>query len=69
LQKGGILIYETFTLDQPRFGKPHNPDYLLEPGELRRWFEDWKIIHHFEGIKNNPVRAVAQIVCQRGGKE
>ncbi len=69
LEKGGILIYETFTVDQPRFGKPHNPDYLLEPGELRRWFEDWKIIHHFEGIKNNPVRAVAQIVCQRGGKE
>jgi tellurite methyltransferase len=67
LKEGGILIYETFTVDQPRFGKPRNPSYLLKPGELRQWFEDWRIIHDFEGIKHNPERAVAQIVCQKGG--
>ena len=65
LKKGGILIYETFTVEQPKFGKPHNPDFLLEPGELRKWFENWKIIHYFEGIKDNPKRAVAQIVCRK----
>lgn len=67
LKGGGILIYETFTVDQPRFGKPHIPDYLLKPGELRQWFDDWRIIHYFEGIKHDPARAVAQIVCQKGG--
>ncbi|MBN1106731.1 MAG: pyridoxal-phosphate dependent enzyme, partial [Deltaproteobacteria bacterium] len=29
---GGILVYETYTVEQPRFGKPHNPDFLLKPG-------------------------------------
>jgi len=65
LKEGGIIIYETFTAEQPKFGKPHNPDFLLRPGELREWFEDWKIIHYFEGIQDNPERAVAQIVCRK----
>lgn len=65
LNQSGILIYETYTIDQPRFGKPRNPDYLLRPGELRQWFKDWKIIYYFEGIRPDPIRAVAQIVCQK----
>jgi SAM-dependent methyltransferase len=68
LKKGGIIIYETFTVEQPKFGKPHNPDFLLRPGELREWFEDWKIIHYFEGIKDNPKRAMAQIVCRKAAQ-
>jgi hypothetical protein len=28
-------------------------------------FADWEIIHYFEGIKENPTRAVAQIVCRK----
>ena len=31
---GGVLLYETFALDQARFGRPANPAFLLEPGEL-----------------------------------
>lgn len=68
LRVGGVLIYETYTVDQPRFGRPHNPDFLLKPGELRRWFDDWRIIHDFEGIRQDPERAVAQIVCQKNDK-
>lgn len=30
----GVLIYETFALGNERFGKPSNPDFLLQPGEL-----------------------------------
>jgi len=65
LKGGGILMYETFTIEQPQFGKPHNPDYLLKPGELRAWFQDWRTIHFFEGIRDNPKRAVSQIVCRK----
>lgn len=65
LRAGGILMYETFTAEQPRYGKPHNPDFLLKPGELKEWFGDWQVIHHFEGVKENPLRAVAQIVCRK----
>lgn len=34
LKPGGILLYETFALGNERYGRPHNPDFLLEPGEL-----------------------------------
>jgi tellurite methyltransferase len=68
LVKGGVLIYETFTVDQRRFGKPHNPRFLLKPGELLDWFEDWKVIHYSEGIVGQPQRAIAQIVCTKPEK-
>lgn len=32
----GMLIYETFAIGQQRFGRPSNPDFLLQPGELLR---------------------------------
>lgn len=32
--RGGVLIYQTFASGNERFGKPSNPDFLLEPGEL-----------------------------------
>jgi tellurite methyltransferase len=67
IRAGGILMYETFTRDQQRFGKPRNPDHLLKPLELRGWFQDWEVLHYFEGVKENPPRAVAQIVCRQAG--
>jgi hypothetical protein len=60
-----LLLYETFTVEQPQFGKPRNPDYLLQPGELSHMFADWEEIFYFEGIKENPTRAVAQLVARK----
>jgi SAM-dependent methyltransferase len=34
LERGGVLIYETFAQGNERFGKPSNPAFLLAPGEL-----------------------------------
>jgi len=65
LRTGGFLLYSTYTLDQAQFGKPRNPDFLLKPGELMEWFKDWQILHRFEGIQENPRRAVAEIVCRK----
>jgi SAM-dependent methyltransferase len=31
---GGVLLYETFARGNERFGRPTNPAFLLEPGEL-----------------------------------
>ena len=62
---GGYLYYETFTTEQPRFGRPHNPDYLLRPGELLDRFRSWRMVHYFEGILDKPQRAVSQIVCRK----
>jgi SAM-dependent methyltransferase len=30
----GVLIYETFAVQNERFGRPTRPDFLLRPGEL-----------------------------------
>jgi tellurite methyltransferase len=65
VRKGGVLIYETFTKDQPQYGHPYNPSFLLNPGELRGWFQDWQLIYYFEGLLENPTRAMAQIVCRK----
>jgi SAM-dependent methyltransferase len=34
LERGGLLVYETFAEGNERFGKPSNPAFLLAPGEL-----------------------------------
>ena len=34
LEPGGVFLYETFALGNERFGRPRNPDFLLERGEL-----------------------------------
>jgi len=34
LERGGMLVYETFAQGNERFGKPSNPAFLLAPGEL-----------------------------------
>jgi tellurite methyltransferase len=65
LKQGGVLIYETFTTEQVRFGKPKNPDHLLKAGELLSWFQDWEIIYTFEGVVGDPPRAVARLVCRK----
>ncbi|MBT8073653.1 MAG: methyltransferase domain-containing protein [Xanthomonadales bacterium] len=62
---GGLIIYETFTTANRRFGRPNNPRFLLKPGELKAIFRNWETIHYFEGLKKNPDRAVAQIVTRK----
>lgn len=67
IKPGGLIIYETFTLENLDFGRPNNPDFLLNPNELSTIFQDWKVIDHFEGVLKNPDRAVAQIVARKPG--
>jgi SAM-dependent methyltransferase len=71
IRPGGLIIYETFNTDQARLGKPTNPDYLLQPGELLNHFEDWEILHYFEGemsVQNQENRcAKACLVARRPG--
>ncbi|HEV2351889.1 MAG TPA: methyltransferase domain-containing protein [Terriglobia bacterium] len=49
LKPSGLLLYQTFSHEQLRFGSgPGNPHHLLEPAELFTAFEDWKIIFYRE---------------------
>ena len=65
LKQGGFLLYETFTTEQARFGKPKNPDHLLKAGELLSWFHNWEVIYTFEGTIGVPPKAIAQVVCKK----
>lgn len=63
VKPGGLVIYETFTVDQPQFGRPTNPNFLLRHGELLDTFANWDILEHWEGIDHE--RATAHIVARR----
>jgi SAM-dependent methyltransferase len=68
IKPNGIIIYETFTTQQADFGRPKNPDFLLQTGELVEIFSDWKVLHQFEGVingfdDNGLKQAIAQIVA------
>ncbi|RLA48248.1 MAG: SAM-dependent methyltransferase [Gammaproteobacteria bacterium] len=66
---GGMVIYETFTVDQPQYGRPKNPDFLLRHGELHDYFCDWIILHSFEGVVKKSCgegsKAIAQLVAKK----
>lgn len=64
VEPDGLIIYETFTVVNRRFGRPNNPDFLLKPNELKSRFHDWELLHYYEGIQHNPDRAIAQIVAR-----
>ncbi len=64
LKPGGMLVYETFIVDQVRFGKPKNPDHLLKHNELLRMFGDFRVLRYREGIIDGKA-AVASILAQK----
>jgi len=65
LAPGGVLIYETFMLGNEAFGKPSNPDFLLQPGELRAAaaVAGLREIAFVEGYVASPKPAVCQAIC------
>lgn len=65
VEPGGLVIYETFTTENLRFGRPGNPDFLLHTGELITWFKDWEVLHYYEGVQHEPDRAIAQLVARK----
>ena len=49
LRPSGLLVYETFTRAQAQRGRPTNPDFLLEPGELKTLVAPLDILFEREG--------------------
>lgn len=64
LKNGGVVVYETFIIDQAGYGSPANPDYLLEHNELLEMFRDFRCLRYREGIVDDS-RAVAGIVAMK----
>ena len=60
----GVLVYETFTRAQAARGKPSNPAYLLEPGELLDLVRPLEVLVSREGDYDG--RMIASIIARRG---
>jgi len=70
LRDGGVLIYETFALGNADFGKPSNPNFLLNPGELLDLAvrHDLKILAYEDIYVDKPKPAMIQRICAvKGG--
>ncbi len=68
IKPGGMLIYETFTIDQRRYeGGPRQDEFLLQPGELPSLFPDLTQLEYHEGIveEDGRPRALASFVGRR----
>lgn len=50
LRPGGVVVVETFLIDQRRIGHPSNPDFLLEYGELQEHFRGFEVLVTEEGL-------------------
>ncbi len=63
LEEGGVLLYETFASGNARFGKPSNPAFLLEPGELLTRCAGLSIVAFEDGLVTQPRAASIQRIC------
>ena len=58
LEVGGILIYETFAVGHEKYGRPKNPNYLLNSGELINLVSpQMRIIAYEERLITRPPKA------------
>lgn len=65
LAKGGLLIYETFANGNAQFGKPSNPDFLLNSGELLALAlrHALKVLAYEDIYTDEPKPAMVQRLC------
>ncbi len=64
LKPGGMLVYETFIIDQAEFGRPKNRDHLLAHNELLGMFSSLRCLRYREGLFGRR-RAIASILAQK----
>ena len=65
LDNGAVLLYETFCRGQETVGKPTNPSFLLEPGELLQVASGLHIVSYEDGFVDAPDRFVQRIAAVR----
>lgn len=69
LKQGGMVIFETYTLEQRQIGKegPKQARYFLKPNELLRLFKDFRILFYREGVfkEGGRKKAVASLIAKK----
>jgi SAM-dependent methyltransferase len=60
----GVLIYETFAAGNERYGRPSNPAFLLEPGELLEVVRGrLRVVAYEDLFVEDPRPAMVQRIC------
>ena len=63
---GGVLLYETFRRGQEQFGRPQNPDFLLDDNELIDAVRGaLRVVAYEDLVLDDPPRAVQRIAAVR----
>lgn len=67
VRRGGVVLIETFLLDQQRIGHPRRPEFLLRRGELASAFSDFEMIHLEENhvIDDGQPAYLARMLARR----
>lgn len=64
LAPGGVLIYETFALGNECYGRPSNPAFLLQPGELLDVVRGrMRVVAYEDVLIETPKPAMVQRIC------
>jgi SAM-dependent methyltransferase len=64
IEAGGLLLYETFARGNEAYGRPTNPEFLLQPGELIEVVRGrLQIVAYEHGYVDRPRPAVKQRLC------
>ena len=64
VDRGGVLIYETFGLGNEAYSRPRNPDHLLRPGELFAAFGGvLRVVAYECGLRYDPKPRVIQRIA------
>ena len=68
LKPGGLIFFETFLKTDPVVDYP---DHYLNPGELRRAFSEFEIVHHVvtvvTGACSTRQKVTEQLIARRSG--
>jgi SAM-dependent methyltransferase len=62
LHPGGVFVGAIHLFDD---APGRNPNYLLHPGELRSFFDGWKVLYYSEGSQPRHSRKQARIIARR----
>ena len=62
---GGIFVGAIHLVQEGCTETPRNPAFLLQPGELRSFFDGWKVVFYSEGVESVHGRRSARIIARR----
>ena len=62
---GGVFVAAIHLAGEDVNLSPHNPVFLLQPGELRAFFDGWEVLFYSEGGGSAATRKSAKIIARR----